>query len=91
MPLNQGQPITPPTPGDQPALIAYTGNVQRNAQALFSAAHVHVGANGPITEAPKASDGNAGDITIGLISGALYLFVKADRTHWYQFGPGTAL
>lgn len=90
MPLGQDQPVVPPVQTDK-FLTDFSRLIQANLATLFGAAHVHVGRNGPITSEPKPTDGSPGDITIGVIGGSTYLFVKTDRSHWFKFGPATAL
>lgn len=90
MAIAQEQPIVPPIATDK-FLLDFAKIIQANVRELFQAAHNHVSRNGVLTAAPKPTDGNPGDILIGQISGSTYLFVKADRSHWFRFGPGTAL
>jgi hypothetical protein len=90
MPIRQGAPITPPTPGDS-RLQGFSNIIQNAFAQLFQAGHTHTGTNGPLLTAPKANDGNIGDVTIAIVSGSAYLFFKTDATTWYRLGPGTKI
>ncbi len=90
MSLGQEQPVSPPLPSDK-FLLDFTAIIQRNLAALFQAAHYHINQNGVLTAVPKPTDGNPGDLLAGKIGSNYYLFLKVDRSHWIQFGPGTAV
>lgn len=88
MALGQQRPVTPPTQSD---LTDFAGIIQQNLSALFQAAHVHVGQNGPFTADPKPTDGAVGDVVMGVVAGSAYLYIKTGRTQWFKFGPATAV
>lgn len=90
MSIAQEQPIVPPQATDK-VLIDFSGIIQKSFSALFQAGHLHVGRNGPITAEPLSTDGTPGDVTIGVVAGSVYLYVKIDRSHWYRFGPAVAI
>jgi hypothetical protein len=88
--LGQEQPVVPPVETDK-FLRDFSAVIQRNMGVLFQAAHYHINSSGLLTANPKPTDGNPGDILLGVIGTDFYLFAKVNRTQWIRFGPGTAL
>lgn len=74
MSLSQASKVVPPLPSDV-TLSNFSQIIQSNMQALFQAAHVHK----LITAAPKANDGNVGDIYLYDDGTSIFVYVKTNR------------
>lgn len=88
--LSQQKPVSPPIDSDG-RLVDYSSILQDNLRTLFQSAHVHIGLNGVLTAAPVATDGQPGDILLGVVSGTAYIFIKTDRRTWWQSPAFTQL
>lgn len=74
MSISQTPPVVPPVPGDL-GLKNFSQVIQSSFYALYQAAHVHR----VITVAPKANDGEVGDIYMLDDGTNIYLYVKTPR------------
>lgn len=74
MSLSQTPPVVPPVTGDT-GLKNFSQVIQSSFYALYQAAHVHR----VITVAPKAHDGEVGDIYIFDDAISIYLYIKTPR------------
>lgn len=90
MSLANGLPVVPPSDQDK-SLTDYSAIIRRNFDTLFQAAHVHVGKNGILTSHPTPTQGQVGDILIGVVSGSAYIYFKTGDTTWFRLGPATAV